>query len=43
MTEHIWLEPDDWPVWLDPGNTNRPLLESMLEPCPDDALQMEPA
>lgn len=32
----VILGSDDWPAWLDPENHNRPLMESMLAPCPDE-------
>lgn len=34
----VILGPDDWAAWLDPAANNPLLLESMLQPCPDDWL-----
>lgn len=31
----------DWDTWLDPEAGNPLLLESMLQPCPDDWLECE--
>lgn len=34
----VILGPDDWAAWLDPAANNPLLLESMLQPCPDEWL-----
>lgn len=39
----VVLSPVDWGVWLDPEVNNPLLLQSMLAPCPDEALACSPA
>lgn len=36
----VVLSQSDWAAWLDPDTSNPPLLQSMLEPCANDALVM---
>lgn len=38
----VVLADRDWTVWLDPEATNPLLLQSMLQPCPDDWLVCSP-
>lgn len=37
----VFLEPDDYSVWLDPEFQDRPLLESLLKPYPNGELEMK--
>lgn len=39
----VILGKTDWEAWLEPTVDNRLLLESMLQPCPDDWLECEAA
>lgn len=39
----VILGKTDWAAWLEPTVDNRLLLESMLQPCPDDWLECEAA
>ena len=38
----VMLPEASWDVWLDPANTDVHALESVLEPAPDDWLEVYP-
>ena len=38
----VILEPDDWPLWLDPSVADVDLLSQLLRPAPDGDLELVP-
>ena len=38
----VILEPRDWKRWLDTTNTDLGELEGLLQPAPDDELELYP-
>ena len=38
----VILSSDDWATWLDPDGDNPLLLQSMIQPCPNDMLDVSP-
>ena len=39
----VILAPDAWRIWLDPEVRDEDLLQSLLEPAPDDLLRLDAA
>jgi putative SOS response-associated peptidase YedK len=38
----VLLADDEWPLWLDPMNTDAGLLTDLLQPAPDELLELRP-
>jgi putative SOS response-associated peptidase YedK len=38
----VLLAAEEWPIWLDPLNTDADFLADLLQPAPDDLLELRP-